>query len=67
MQAKRIPIYRKAPGTNIYYTRFRINPMEVPGEIPVRENEIYTPEQYYLLRKIKRHRETISGKYHFRT
>ena len=61
------PIYKKDhPKSNIYHVRFRIEPGRVPGEIPPREDEIYTPEQYYLLRKIKRHREAIPRKYHFR-
>ncbi len=58
----------KANEDNIIYHNFEkpLNISKVPGEIPIREDEIYTPEQYYLLRRIKRHKEAMSGKYHFR-
>ncbi|GEM_PF-6001076 len=53
---------------NILYTDFNkpIDPSKVPGEIPQRKDEIVTGEQYYLIKRIKRHRETISKRYSFR-
>ena len=53
---------------NMLYIDFnkRIDPSKVPGEIPQRKDEIVTGEQYYLIRRIKRHRETLSRRYSFR-
>ena len=58
----------KENDTNIIYHNFEkpFDPSKVPGEIPLRDGEKLSPLEYHLLRRIKRHKEAMLGKYHFR-